>query len=57
MPKPRRMRPMMSMAMFWAAALTTAPAKKLMEPQMMLALRPLFLVTWEAPKVETSAAK
>lgn len=57
MPMPRNIRPMISIAMFIAAALKTAPAKKLSDPTMMLILLPLILVTYEAANVETRPAK
>lgn len=57
MPTPSRILPMINIEMFTAAALRTAPRKKLIDPTIMLALRPLFLVTWEAPNVDTRAAK
>lgn len=57
MPTPRRTRPRINIVRFLAAALRMAPAKKLMEPQMILARLPLFFVKVEAPKVEIRAAK
>lgn len=57
MPTPRRIRPMINIEMFLAAALRIAPIKKLTEPAKMLAFLPLFFVTLEAPNVDTRAAK
>ena len=57
MPTPRRIRPMINIAIFLADALRTAPAKKLREPAKMLAFLPLFFVRLEAANVDRSAAK
>jgi hypothetical protein len=48
---------MISIAMFFAKALTSPPQKKLTDPTRMLARLPFCLVTCEAAKVETRAAK
>ncbi|KAF5759282.1 hypothetical protein HanXRQr2_Chr16g0739381 [Helianthus annuus] len=50
-------RPIMSMARFCAKAFRIAPRKKLTAPTRILALLPLFLVTWDATNVESRAAK
>ncbi|KVI11579.1 hypothetical protein Ccrd_010009 [Cynara cardunculus var. scolymus] len=57
MPTPRKHRPMISMAIFCAKAFRIAPTKKLIAPKRMLALLPLFRVTWDAANVERRAAK
>lgn len=57
MPTPRRIRPMINIEMFTAAALRIAPIKKLTEPAKILAFLPLFFVREEAPNVEIRAAK
>jgi len=56
-PTPRSNRPMISIAIFIAHALITAPEKKLIDPQSMLALRPLLLVMKDAKNVKTRAPK
>lgn len=48
---------MISIAIFTAAALITAPRKKLVAPTRMLPLLPHFLVTMDAPNVEMRPAK
>jgi hypothetical protein len=48
---------MISIAIFIAHALITAPQKKLIDPQSMLALRPLLPVMKDAKNVKTRAPK
>lgn len=57
MPMPRNIRPIISIVMFFAAALRAAPARNASAPTRIEALLPLFLVTKEAPNVEISPAK
>uniref|UniRef100_A0A0A9E6A5 Uncharacterized protein n=1 Tax=Arundo donax TaxID=35708 RepID=A0A0A9E6A5_ARUDO len=52
-PRPRSILPTMSMAMFAAAALTMAPAKKRLPPMSMIAWRPTRRVTRLATSVPT----
>lgn len=55
-PKPSSIRPMMSMAMFTAAALTAEPARKRAPPVSMTAWRPTLLVTLLATSDDSTPA-
>lgn len=55
-PHPMNNRPKMSMATFAAPELKATPARKARPPTSMLILRPCFLVTQEAQKVDTKPA-
>lgn len=56
-PMPSKMRPTMSIQMASAKALMAAPAKKIKPPSIMEIFRPNCLVTHDAKKDATSAAK
>lgn len=56
-PKPRKIRPIMSIATFWANPLIKAPAQNRIPPESIESLLPNFLVTVDATREDTRAAK
>jgi len=56
-PKPSKIRPKMSMKIFWAAALMAPPAKKMQPPKIMVFLRPNVVVTRLAKREDINPAR
>lgn len=56
-PTPRRILPMISMAMFTAAAFRMTPTKKNIDAACIVSFRPCFVQIFEATKLATKAAR
>lgn len=56
-PKPSKIRPKMSMKIFWAAPLMAPPAKKMQPPKTMVFLRPNAVVTRLAKREDINPAR
>jgi len=56
-PKPSKIRPKMSIKIFWAAPLMAPPAKKTQPPKIMVFLRPNAVVTRPAKREDISPAR